>query len=244
MKNVLITGGSRGIGYAICRKLSQNKDYRIFINYNHSEKKALDLQDEINSSGGFGLAVKADVSKSSEVNNMFNEIVKIYGGIDILINNAGISKVGLFQDMSSEEWQEIFNVNLNGTFNTIKAALPYMLSKHSGRILNFSSVWGQNAASCEVAYAATKGAIESMTRSLAAELAPSGILINAIAPGAIKTSMMEGFSDEDIKLVEEDIPMCRIGNPEEVAEVVDFIVSEKNTYMTGQIIGVNGGFCI
>lgn len=244
MKNILITGAGRGIGAAIAKRLASEKNVRIFINYNKSKEKAEKLQNEIRNSGVDCIAIKADISDPKEVENMFSEIKDRFNGIDILINNAGISKVGLFQDMSYNEWDEIFGINVKGTFNTIKAALPYMLENHNGKILNFSSIWGEHAASCEVAYSATKGAIESLTRSLAAELAPSGILVNAVAPGAIKTAMMDEFSEEDLKLVENDIPLLRLGNPEEIAEVVAFLVSDKNTYMTGQIIGINGGFCI
>lgn len=244
MKNVLITGAGRGIGHAIAKRLAHEEDYRIFINYNHSKESALALQEEIRKNGHDAIAIKADVSKLSEVENMFLEIEKNFKGIDILINNAGIAKTSLFQDITHNEWQEIFNINVNGVFNTIHCALPYMLSKHEGKILNVSSIWGANGASCESSYAATKGAIDALTKSLALELAPSGILINAIAPGTVNTDMMGTYSKEDLQYVCNEIPLCRIAEPEEIAESVAFLVSEKNSYMTGQIVGVNGGFCV
>ena len=244
MKNILITGSSRGIGAAIARRLSDEDNVRIFINYRKSEEAALKLQNEIRNKGVDCIAFKCDVSNPDEVHKMFEEIAKNFNGVDILINNAGISKTGLFQDMTFDEWNELFSINVNGVFNCVKEALPHMLDRHYGRILNFSSIWGHNAASCEVAYSATKGAVEAFTRSLASELAPSNIYINAIAPGSVKTSMMEEFSDEDLKCIENGIPLCRLGNAEEIAEVAAFLISDKNSYMTGQIITVDGGFCI
>ncbi|MBP2025766.1 elongation factor P 5-aminopentanone reductase [Peptoniphilus stercorisuis] len=244
MKNVLITGAGRGIGRAIAKRLAYEKEYRIFINYNKSRDLALALQNEIRDMGVDALAIQADISKREEVEQMFNEIENKFKGIDILINNAGIAKTSLFQDISYNDWQDIFNVNVNGVFNTIHCALPYMLSKHSGKILNISSIWGANGASCESSYSATKGAIDALTKSLALELAPSGIMINAIAPGAVNTDMMSTYSKEDLECVCNEIPICRIAEPEEIAESIAFLISDKNSYMTGQIIGVNGGFCV
>lgn len=244
MKNILITGSGRGIGAAIARRLSREDNVRIFINYRKSKDSAIKLQNEIRQKGIDCIAYKCDISNPYDVKNMFEDIQKNFKGIDVLINNAGISKTGLFQDMNFEEWNELFSVNVNGVFNTVKAALPYMLANNYGRILNFSSIWGHNAASCEVGYSATKGAIEAFTRSLAAELAPSNIYINAIAPGSVKTSMMNDFSDDDIKSIENNIPMMRMASPEEIAEIAAFLISDNNSYMTGQIITVDGGFCL
>ncbi|SHH46749.1 3-oxoacyl-[acyl-carrier protein] reductase [Anaerosphaera aminiphila DSM 21120] len=243
MKTVLITGSSRGIGRAIAKKLGE-LNYRIIINYNNSESSAIELQNEIRSLNVDALAIKADISQLSEVESLFNTIEEKFGGVDILINNAGISKTSLFQDLSPLEFQEIFNINVFGMYNTIHCALPYMLKKHDGVILNISSIWGSNGASCEVAYSATKGAVESLTKSLAVELAPSNIRVNAIAPGVVNTDMMKCYSNEDLQLICNDIPMLRLADPREIAELAAYIVSEKNSYMTGQIIGINGGMCV
>lgn len=241
MKTILITGASRGLGAAIAKKLA--KDNNIIINYKNSEKEALALEKELSISSNVK-SIKADVSNINEVENMFDEIKKCFGGVDILINNAGISKVGLFQDMPVSEFKEIFDVNVFGVYNTIQFTLPHMLSKKSGSILNISSIWGSNGASCEVAYSATKGAIESLTKSLAVELAPSNIKVNAIAPGVINTDMMKEFSDSDLALIKDDIPMMRLAEASEVAELAAFLVSDKNSYMTGQIISIDGGMCV
>lgn len=235
MKNVLITGGARGIGKAICYKLS-SEGYRVLINYNSSFESAQEMATTLNTK-----AYKADVSNHFEVEQMFKQIKSDFGSVDILINNAGISNVSLFQDLTIDKWNELFNINVGGCFNTIHFALPDMISKKSGVILNFSSIWGSHGASCEVAYSATKGAIESLTKSLALELAPSNIRVNAIAPGTVNTEMMNCYTDEDMKYICENIPMMRIAEPDEIAELVCFLISDKNSYMTGQIISPSGG---
>lgn len=243
-KTVLITGASRGIGSEIARKLAENNEYNIVINYNNSVDAAKNLKSEFDKLNVDSLIIKADVSKYGEVDKMFSEIESVFGGVDILINNAGISQTSQFQDISIDMWNEIFAVNVNGCFNTSKRALDYMLSNHEGTILNFSSIWGSNGASCEVGYAATKGAIEAMTKSLALELAPSNIRVNAIAPGTVNTDMMKCYTDDDLKYICENIPMMRMASAKEIAELVAFIISDKNSYMTGQIIGINGGMCV
>lgn len=243
MKTVLITGSSRGIGKAVARRLSK-ENYNIIINYNKSSDEAKQLEEELINLGASVISLKADISKLDEVKDMFTTINSKFGGVDILINNAGISKVGLFQSLPPEEFKEIFEVNVFGAYNTIQCALDYMIDKKDGVILNFSSIWGSNGASCEVSYSATKGAIESLTKSLAMELAPSNIRVNAIAPGTVKTDMMKCYTDDDLKLICEDIPMLRMAEPEEIAELVAFLISDKNSYMTGQIISANGGMCV
>lgn len=243
MKNVLITGAARGIGKAISQKLSDENKYNIILNYNSSKKEALLLKEEIEKKGCQCLAIKADVSSIKEVKTMFKQIEEIFGGVDILINNSAISQTRQFQDLSFEDWQHIFDVNVNGSFNTIHCAIDYMLSQKNGVILNFSSIWGSHGASCEVSYSATKGAIEAMTKSLALEFAPSNIRVNAIAPGSVNTDMMSCYTDEDLKLICQEIPMLRMAQPKEIAELVSFLISDKNSYMTGQIISPNGGMC-
>lgn len=235
MKNVLITGASRGIGKAVALKLSKD-GYRVLINYNKSKQEAEALAEQLSTK-----AYHADVSNFDEVRLMFEKIKSEFGNVDILINNAGISSVSLFQDLTYEKWTELFNTNVGGCFNTIHFALPDMIEKKYGVILNVSSIWGSHGASCEVAYSATKGAIESLTKSLALELAPSNIRVNAIAPGVVNTEMMNCYTDEDMKYICENIPMMRMAEPSEIANLVSFLVSDDNSYMTGQIISINGG---
>lgn len=243
MKTVLITGASRGIGRAIAKRLAYD-GYRIIINYNKSEKEARELEREIRDMGVDAISIKADVSKSKEVTDMFKKISDKFKGVDILINNAGISSYFLFQDIDEEIWDEIFDVNVKGVYNTIHAALPYMLEKHSGKILNMSSIWGIVGGSMESHYSASKGAINALTKALAQELGYSGITVNAIAPGAVDTPMTKEIGEENLCILSEEIPMGRLATTEEIAELVSFMVSEKNSYMTGQIISPNGGMIV
>ncbi|MDY2986383.1 MAG: 3-oxoacyl-ACP reductase FabG [Peptoniphilus sp.] len=235
MKKVLITGGAKGIGKAVSEKLFAD-GYQVLINYNSSKDAAEALAKNLNTK-----AYQADVSNYNEVKTMIDKIKSDFGNIDVLINNAGISVVSLFQDLEVAKWKELFNVNVGGCFNTIQCVLPDMISNKRGVILNVSSIWGSHGASCEVAYSATKGAIESLTKSLALELAPSNIRVNAIAPGTVNTEMMKCYTDEDLKYICENIPMMRMAEPTEIAELVSFLISDKNSYMTGQIISTNGG---
>lgn len=235
MKKVLITGGAKGIGKAVSEKLFAD-GYQVLINYNSSKDSAEALAKNLDTK-----AYQADVSNYNEVKTMIDKIKSDFGNIDILINNAGISVVSLFQDLEVAKWKELFNVNVGGCFNTIHCVLPDMISNKRGVILNVSSIWGSHGASCEVAYSATKGAIESLTKSLALELAPSNIRVNAIAPGTVNTEMMKCYTDEDLKYICENIPMMRMAEPTEIAELVSFLISDKNSYMTGQIISTNGG---
>ena len=241
MNTVLITGSSRGIGAAIARRLA--KSYKIVINYNNSKDEALNLLDEIRKVNPMSLAIKADVSKESEVDYLFDTIEKNFGPVDILINNAGKSYVGLIQDMEFEKWQEIINTNLNSVFLATKRALEPMISQKSGVIINISSIWGKEGAALEAAYSASKGAIKSFTKALSKELAPSNIRVNAIAPGVVLTDMMkEDFSEEELDLIREDIGLGRFADPKEIADLVSFLISYEASYITGSIIDINGGF--
>lgn len=241
MNTVLITGSSRGIGAAIARRLA--KSYKIVINYNNSKDEALNLLDEIRKVNPMSLAIKADVSKESEVDYLFDTIEKNFGPVDILINNAGKSYVGLIQDMEFEKWQEIINTNLNSVFLATKRALEPMISQKSGVIINISSIWGKEGAALEAAYSASKGAINSFTKALSKELAPSNIRVNAIAPGVVLTDMMkEDFSEEELDLIREDIGLGRFADPKEIADLVSFLISYEASYITGSIIDINGGF--
>lgn len=241
MKTVLITGSSRGIGAATARRLAEN--YKIVINYNNSKDEALNLLDEIRKINPLAIAVKADVSKEDEVDYLFDTIEKNFGPVDILINNAGRSFVGLIQDMTFESWQDILNTNLNSVFLTSKRAIDKMVSKKYGVIINMSSIWGKEGAALEACYSATKGAINSFTKALSKELAPSNIRVNAIAPGVVLTDMMkDDFSERELDLIREDIGMGRFADPKEIADLIAFLISDEASYITGSIININGGF--
>ena len=232
MKTALVTGASRGIGEAIARELSSD-GFKVYINYNNSFDKAIAIAREID-----GLSIKADVSDLAQVRSMFDEI----GELNVLVCNAGISEYGLFSDTSPEKWREIFAVNVDGVYNCVQCALPSMIRRKSGSIITLSSVWGVQGASCEAAYSASKAAVIGLTKSLAKELGPSGIRVNCIAPGVIETDMMSGFSPEDKKALQEETPLCRLGTPSDVAHLAAFLASDKSEFITGQVIGVDGGF--
>ncbi len=241
MKRVaLVTGGAKGIGAAIVKRLCED-GYSVAINYNTSEQRALSLCSFCASESFTVLPVKCDVSDSGDVGRMFSEIEEKLGTVEVLVNNAGISLWGLFDTVTDNEWNSVIGTNLTGTFNCTRRAIPSMLKNKYGRIINISSVWGQEGASCEAVYSASKAGVIGLTKALAKEYAPSGITVNCICPGAIDTDMMSRFSDKEKAGICEDIPAGRMGTPEEVAEVVSFFANEKASYVTGQILGVNGG---
>lgn len=239
-KTALVTGGSKGIGAAIVRKLCED-GFSVAVNYNLSEQSAHALCSELVSMGFEAFPVKADVASSEEVRKAVNTVAEHFGGIDVLVNNAGVSLWGLFDTVNDDEWNRILGINLTGTFNCCREVIPFMLKNKYGRIVNISSIWGQTGASCEAAYSATKAGIIGLTKALSKEYGPSGITVNCVAPGVIDTDMMARFSEEEKKDICEEIPLCRMGTPEDVAEAVSFFVSEKSSYITGQILGVNGG---
>lgn len=242
MKKVaLITGSSRGIGRAEAKALARD-GYAVCINYIEREDKAEELLNELLSGGFEAMSFKADVSDENAVREMVSEIEKKLGNVTLLVNNAGIAKQCLFQDMTTEYWRHMFDVNLNGAFNTIQAVLPNMLHEHSGCIINTASIWGQHGASCEVAYSSTKHAIIGLTRSLAQELAPTNIRVNCVAPGVIDTDMVQVLGEETLKMLAEDTPLSRLGKPEDIAELVSFLASEKASFITGQVVCADGGF--
>lgn len=234
MKTALVTGASRGIGAACARALHRD-GYNVIINYNHSKEAALDLANELNCK-----AVCCDVSVHSQVKAMFEEI----GAVDVLVCCAGISCTGLFSDVTPEQWRELFAVNVDGTYNCIQQALPHMIHEKAGAIVTMSSIWGITGASCEVAYSATKAAIIGLSKALAKELGPSGITVNCVAPGVIDTDMNKNLSAEDMAALADETPLGVIGSPEDVAETVAFLVSNKARFITGQVISPNGGFLI
>ena len=234
MKKALVTGASRGIGEAIARALARD-GYAVFINYLHSREKAEALAAELG-----GRAVCADVADFDAVQRMYDEI----GDVNVLVCNAGISEYGLLTDLTSERWRRVFAVNVDGPFNCIRRALPAMIREKSGAIVTLSSVWGVHGASCEAAYSASKAAVIGLTRSLAKEVGPSGVRVNCIAPGVVDTDMMAGFSDADRAVLCDETPLCRLGTPEEIAELAAFLVSDRARFITGQVVGVDGGFAL
>lgn len=242
MKKVaLITGSSRGIGRAEAIALARD-GYAVCVNCVEREDKAQELVDMLRSEGCEAMWYKADVADAAAVKQMVAEVEKTLGAVTLLVNNAGIAKQCLFQDMTEDYWRHIFDVNLNGAFNTIQAVLPHMLHEHSGCIINTSSIWGQHGASCEVAYSATKHAIIGLTRSLAQELAPTNIRVNCVAPGVINTDMVQVLGTETLDALAEDTPVGRLGRPEDIAAVVSFLASDAASFITGQVITSDGGF--
>lgn len=242
MKKVaLITGSSRGIGRAEAIALARD-GYAVCVNCVEREDKAQELVDMLRSNGCEAMWYKADVADAAAVKQMVAEVEKTLGAVTLLVNNAGIAKQCLFQDMTEDYWKRIFDVNLNGAFNTIQAVLPHMLHEHSGCIINTSSIWGQHGASCEVAYSATKHAIIGLTRSLAQELAPTNIRVNCVAPGVINTDMVQVLGRETLDALAEDTPVGRLGRPEDIAAVVSFLASDAASFITGQVITSDGGF--
>lgn len=241
-KTVLITGASRGIGKAIARRFAK-EGFSLIINCSKSQNELQDLKQELENK--YHVPVLASVGNVGDyhyVDSLFQEIKTTFSGVDVLINNAGISHIGLLTDMSPEEWEHILQVNLSSAFYTSRQAIPYMLSKQAGKILNISSVWGNVGASCEVAYSATKGGVNAFTKALAKELAPSNIQVNAIACGCIDTAMNQCFSLEERQDLENEIPAGRFGTPEEAADLAFSLATEHN-YLTGQIINLDGGWC-
>lgn len=232
MKTALITGASRGIGAAAARALSHD-GWHVIINYHRSKSVAEALAAELGS-----IAVCADVSDSTQVQAMFDQI----GPVDLLVNNAGISHYGLLTDVTDTDWRTIFGINIDGVYHCCRCALPHMIRKQQGCIINVSSVWGVYGASCEVAYSASKAAVIGLTKALAKEVGPSNIRVNCIAPGVIDTDMMAGFSENDKAILCEETPLCRLGHPNDPAALIAFLASEQASFLTGQIIGVDGGF--
>ena len=238
MANILVTGGSRCIGAAIAKKFAEQGD-TVYITYCKSKEAAQVLEQQ------YGIhPIFADFREDFGALKAGKAIAEQIGTIDTLVNNAAISVVDVFQCVSEEDCTALYRVNLFGTVDMTRAILPTMLQQHAGNIINITSVWGQTGASCEVDYSVTKGGIIAFTKALAKEVAPSGIRVNAVSPGVIDTEMNAHLSEEDRKELAEETPLQRIGKPEEIADAVLFLASERAAFITGQVLPVNGGFFI
>lgn len=242
-KTVLITGASKGIGATMAIRFAE-KGYNVIMNYNNSVQSAVLLQKSLKESGYNVIAYKANVKNRLEVDLMVKEAIYRFGSIDILINNAGISNQSLITDLSEQEWYDVIGVNLTGVFNCTQAVLPHMINQKSGSILNISSMWGEVGASCEVAYSAAKAGVIGFTKALAKEVGPSGINVNCITPGLIDTAMNQNLAIEDVSAIIDDTPLGRIGTTNDVADAAIYLTSNEASYITGQVLGVNGGYII
>jgi len=239
-KVILITGASRGIGNNIAQNLA--KENIVIANYNNSEAEAKKLKKELEEKNINIDIIKADVCNRNQVKEMIKQTIDKYGHIDVLINNAGISQYKLFTDITDSDWAEIMNTNLNSNFIVTQEVVKNMIHNKEGLIVNISSIWGITGAAMEVAYSTSKAGIIGLTKSLAKELGPSNIRVNAIAPGIINTSMNSKFSEEEINNIQEEIPLEKIGEPEEITKCIEWLI--KDNYTTGQVISINGGWNI
>ena len=239
-KVAIVTGASRGIGAAIAVKLAR-EGAKVVVNYHKNSEKAEEVVKKIKSSGSEAIAIKADVSDFSQVEKMVKQVVDTYGKIDILVNNAGTLRDRTLKNMTKEEWQEVIDVNLTGVFNCTKLALPYIMKSNAGRIIHISSIVGQIGNFGQSNYAASKAGIIGFTRAVARETAKYNVTVNAVSPGFIKTSIVETIPKEIRENILRMVPLGRAGEPEEVANTVIFLASDDSSYITGQVINVNGG---
>ena len=238
MKTVLITGGSRGIGSELVRTFSKN-GYNVAFTYRSSSKVAQSLAEETGA-----LAICADSRSENEVCDAVGKTVSAFGSVDCLINNAAISAFSLFTDITLDDWNDMISVNLTGAFLYSKCVIPDMLKRKNGRIINITSMWGLVGSSCEVHYSAAKAGLIGMTKALAKELGPSGITVNAIAPGVINTEMNAKLTDEDREVLINDTPLMRIGDTKDIAEAALFLAGDGASFITGEVLNVSGGYII
>lgn len=242
-KIALVTGSSRGIGRAVAARLARS-GWAVCINYRVRQDCAESLVSELTAAGCRCMAVQADVSDRAQVDAMVRRVEETFGPVALLVNNAGVAGQALFQDVTDELWHRYFSVNVDGAFHAIQAVLPHMLREHAGCIVNISSIWGLRGASCEVTYSATKAALIGLTRSLAAELAPTHIRVNCVAPGVIRTDMLNALPPEVLPQLAQETPMGRLGTPEDIAAAVAFLASEEADFITGQVLTADGGFIL
>ena len=242
-KIALVTGASRGIGRAIATELAR-RGWAVAIGYRVRRDKAEELAQQLTEAGCRAMICQADVSRREEVEAMVRRVEENFGPVSLLVNNAGIAGQSLFQELTEERWHEFFSVNVDGAFYASRAVLPHMLHEHTGCIVNISSIWGQRGASCEVAYSAAKAALIGLTRSLAAELAPSHIRVNCVAPGVIRTDMLDELPEELLPQLAEQTPLGRLGTPEDIAAAVAFLADPAAGFITGQVLTCDGGFIL
>lgn len=236
----LVTGSSRGIGAAAAIELSK-LGYSVAVNYKSNIEAAEAVVNKIKAMGGNALAFRADISKAEEVEAMFNDIEATLGNVDLLVNNAGVSHIGLLQDMSYQDILNLTEVDFLGTLYCTKRAIPNMISAKYGCIINISSMWGEVGASCEVVYSACKAGIIGLTKALSKELGPCGIRVNCVSPGVITTEMNSELTKETLEELSQETSLLRLGTAEEIGKVIAFLTTESASYITGQIIPVNGG---
>lgn len=238
---VLVTGASRGIGAQIALRFA-SVGMNVIIHYMKSHEAANEVARKCMDLGARVMTVAADLRSKDQIAKMKDKLDSHGLRPDILINNAGIAQYGLLSDVLEAQWDEIMDINLKSVFLCTQIFMPHMISQRFGRIINVSSVWGITGASCEVAYSASKGGVNAFSKALAKELAPSGVTVNAVAPGAVKTDMMADFNAEELRLIEQEIPVGRLGNPEEISSLVYFLALPESGYITGQVISPNGGW--
>ena len=240
-KTVLVTGASRGIGRSIA-ELFANNGYNVWINFNYSEKDALDLYHKLKQQGLSVSLFKADVSSRNQTEAMVKRCVEEFGSVDVLVNNAGISQQKQFMDITDQDLDRMIDVHVKSVFYCSQSALNYMLPNKRGKIINISSIWGMVGASCEVHYSASKAAIIGFTKALAKELGPSNIQVNCIAPGVIQTEMLLPYHQDELNMLKDNTPLMRLGTPNDVAGAALYLASSCADFVTGQIISPNGGF--
>lgn len=241
MKNIIITGGSRGIGKCLVESFAK-EGHNVILNYNKSEKQAKQIKANLEEQGIKIEIVKADISKREDVKKLIKFATKKMKNIDVLINNAGIAKLQMFQDVTEEDWDEIMNTNLKSIYYTIQEVMPNMINQKSGCIINISSMWGIVGASCEAVYAASKAGMDAITKSLAKEFGPSHIRVNSIAPGVINTEMNSVLDEKIKEELKKDTPLERIGEPIDIYRCAKWLIEDEFT--TGQVISINGGYVI